>query len=107
MGTGPKERAMTYDAKVISGGKVVIPAELRRKMGIAAGDTLIFEEDEDGRVVLKTYGQVVREVQEEFRRLIPPGVSLVDDLLAERRREFEMEERELREALERQGQPKR
>jgi AbrB family transcriptional regulator (stage V sporulation protein T) len=92
---------MTYASKLINGGKVVIPAELRRKLGIVPGDTLIFEEDERGNVVLKTYRQVVREVQEEVKRMIPPGVSLVDDLLAERRREFEMEEREARESAER------
>ncbi len=92
---------MTYNAKVISGGKVVIPAELRRKMGISAGDTLIFEEEDGGGVVLKTYRQVVREVQEEMRRMVPADVSLVDDLLAERRREFEMEEEEARQHEER------
>jgi AbrB family transcriptional regulator, stage V sporulation protein T len=92
---------MTYSAKVISGGKVVIPAELRRKMGINPGDALIFEEDEAGRVVLKTYRQVVLEVQEDMRRIIPPDVSLVEDLFAERRREFEMEEQEARESEER------
>ena len=91
---------MTYEAKLISGGKVVVPAELRRKLGVTPGDVLIFEENEQGEVVLKTYHQVVREVQEAFDGMIPPGVSLVDDLLAERRREFEMEERELREAEE-------
>jgi AbrB family transcriptional regulator, stage V sporulation protein T len=99
---------MTYQAKVISGGKIVIPAELRRQMGINEGDTLVLEEEGDGRIVLKIYKQVVREVQEEVRRMLPPGVSLVDDLLAERRREFEMEEREIREAEERrlQQQPR-
>lgn len=92
---------MTYDAKVISGGKVVIPAELRRKMGLSAGDVLIFEEDEQGRIVLKTYAQVVREIQEEFRGLVPPGVSVVDELIADRRREAAMEEQEARELEER------
>lgn len=86
---------MTYDAKVINGGKVVIPAALRRKLGIGAGDTLIFEEDHQGQIVLKTYEQVVREVQAEFRHLKRPGVSIVDELIADRRREFEMEEAEL------------
>lgn len=92
---------MTYEAKVIAGGKIVIPAELRRAMGIADGDTVVLEREDDGRVVLKTYRQVVREIQEEMRRMIPPGVSLVDDLLAERRREFELEEQALREGEER------
>lgn len=87
---------MTYDAKVISGGKVVIPAALRRKMGLNAGDTLIFEEEEDGRIVLKTYRQVVREIQQEMRKFARSGVSAVDELIGERRWEAAKEEEESR-----------
>jgi AbrB family transcriptional regulator (stage V sporulation protein T) len=97
---------MTYASKLINGGKVVIPAELRRKLGVVPGDTLVFEEDDKGNVLLKTYRQVVKEVQEEMKRMIPPGVSLVEDLFAERRREFEMEQREAREYEERHGRSK-
>lgn len=88
---------MTYASKLINGGKVVIPAELRRKMGLSPGDTLIFEEDERGNVVLKTYRQVVREVQEEMKKYRKPGGSAVDELIAERRWEAAKEEEEMRE----------
>lgn len=93
---------MTYEAKVISGGKIVIPAELRRKLGIMSGDRLIFEESDDGQVVLKTYRQIVREVQQEFQRVLPAGISLVDDLLQQRRREAEQESRAQQEDANRQ-----
>ncbi len=74
---------MTYHAKLIKGGKIVIPAELRREFGFKEGDTLVLERDGDS-LVIKTYEQVVREVQAEFKRLVPnPGT--VDDFLAERR----------------------
>ena len=74
---------MSYHAKLIKGGKIVIPAELRREFGMEEGDTLVFEREVD-KLVIKTYAQVVREVQEEFRRLVPnPGT--VDEFLAERR----------------------
>ena len=78
---------MTYHAKLIKGGKIVIPAELRREFGFKDGDTLVFER-EGGRLVLKTYAQVVREVQAEFKAMVPAGNrSMVDELLAERRAE--------------------
>lgn len=86
---------MSYDAKLIKGGKVVVPAAVRRKLGVSPGDVLIFEEDGDGRIVLKTYEQVVREVQEQFDRMLPPGVSMREELFKERRREFELEQRDL------------
>ena len=78
---------MSHHAKLIKGGKVVIPADLRREFGFAEGDTLVFERG-DGGLVLKSYAQVVREVQAEFRALRGEGAgSVVDDLIAERRAE--------------------
>ena len=34
--------------KIIDGGKLIIPAAFRRKLGIDVGDTVIVELDEDG-----------------------------------------------------------
>ena len=34
---------MTYHAKVIAGGKIVIPADLRREFGIKDGDSVSLE----------------------------------------------------------------
>ena len=86
---------MTYHAKVIAGGKIVIPAELRREFGIKDGDSLVIERDEKGGLVLKTYEQVVREVQAEFRAMGGDRYS-VDDFLADRRREADLEEERYR-----------
>jgi len=88
---------MTYNAKVIAGGKIVIPAELRREFGIKDGDSLVIERDANGSMVLKTYAQVVREVQEAFRAMQKPGVDysgIVDELIAERREEAAREDAE-------------
>ncbi len=78
---------MSYQAKVIKGGKVVIPAELRRDLGFKDGDTLVVERVGNS-AVFKTYEQVVREVQAEFRAMLgDSGRFMVDELLAERRAE--------------------
>lgn len=73
---------MSYHAKVIKGGKIVIPAELRREFGFNEGDMLVLERDGNSLVV-KSYAQVVREVQAEFKKLAP-HTDTVDDFLAER-----------------------
>jgi AbrB family looped-hinge helix DNA binding protein len=85
---------MTYHAKVIAGGKIVIPAELRREFGIKDGDSLSIERDDKGGLVLKTYAQVVREVQAEFRAMMPRDYqgSIVDEFIAERRAEAARED---------------
>ena len=78
---------MSYHAKMIKGGKVVIPAELRRELGFKDGDTLVVERVGNS-AVFKTYEQVVREVQAEFKAMLGDrGRSMVDELIAERRAE--------------------
>ncbi|MBC7987367.1 MAG: AbrB/MazE/SpoVT family DNA-binding domain-containing protein [Sphingomonadaceae bacterium] len=77
---------MTYEAKVIAGGKIVIPAKLRREMELEVGDRLVFEREGD-RVVLKSFRQVIREVQESLKKYKRPGVSEVDEFIAARRAE--------------------
>ncbi|WP_260580743.1 AbrB/MazE/SpoVT family DNA-binding domain-containing protein [Sphingopyxis sp. PET50] len=84
---------MTYHAKLIKGGKIVIPAELRRELGFKDGDQLVIERDGNS-LVLKTSQQVLREIQAEVRKLIGPYKgSLVDELIAERRAEAAAEDR--------------
>jgi AbrB family transcriptional regulator, stage V sporulation protein T len=83
---------MSYHAKLIKGGKIVIPAELRRELGFKEGDSLVIER-EGNCAVVKTYEQVVREVQAEVKRLIRPYKgSLVEELIAERRTEAAAED---------------
>lgn len=86
---------MTYHAKIISGGKVVIPAELRRLLGMKDGDRLLVEEH-DGAVVIRTQDDAFRRLQDLVAKKVPPGVSLADELIAERRAENAREEEETR-----------
>ncbi|WP_077146705.1 AbrB/MazE/SpoVT family DNA-binding domain-containing protein [Sphingopyxis sp. KK2] len=84
---------MTHHAKLIKGGKIVIPADLRRELGFKDGDRLVIERDGNS-LVIKTSQQVLREIQAEVRRLIRPHEgSLVDELIAERRAEAAAEDR--------------
>ncbi|MBA3898581.1 MAG: AbrB/MazE/SpoVT family DNA-binding domain-containing protein [Sphingomonadaceae bacterium] len=93
---------MTYMAKVINGGKVVLPADLRRELGLETGDHVIFEQTENG-VVMKTHAQVIREIQDQLRPFKRPGASEVDALIAERRAENAKEEAEVAEMLARRA----
>lgn len=67
-------------------GRVVIPAELRRQLGVETGDRLILDLDEDG-VVIRTPAMALRRAQALVRRYVPPGRDLAAELLAERREE--------------------
>jgi AbrB family transcriptional regulator, stage V sporulation protein T len=77
---------MSYHGKVISGGKVVVPAEA---LGFTDGESVVFERNGES-VVIKTYAQVVREVQAAVKAMIKEPFT-VDDFIADRRAEAERE----------------
>lgn len=73
------------------GGRIVIPASVREAMGIDDGATL-FCRFERGELTLGTAQTVLGRVQTLVRQHVPEGVSLVDDLLADRRQEAAAED---------------
>ena len=86
---------MTYHAKVVS-GQIVLPPDLRRDAGIEDGDSLVIELAPNGGLTMKTYAQVVREVQSEFRSMAKSvDRNLVDELLADRRADAVRENTEI------------
>ena len=70
-------------------GRIVIPAHFRQELGIHPGETLIARV-QDGRLVLETHEQISTRVQSWFAH-VPPEISLVDELIAERREEARRE----------------
>ncbi len=72
--------------KLSENGRVVIPAEVRRELGVEAGGELLLERQENG-YRLTTRRQRIREAQQMMRRYIKPGTHAVDELIAERRKE--------------------
>ena len=76
----------TVKVKLSEGGRIVIPAEYRRALGLHIGDEILMTLDDDG-LRLCTRRQAIRRVQEMVRGTLPPGRSLVDELIAERRAE--------------------
>lgn len=80
------DAARMFHTKVDPSGRILLPAELRTRNQIAIGDPIVVVEREYG-IEVKTLEQSVREAQEYFLEFIPADVSLVDELIAERREE--------------------
>jgi AbrB family looped-hinge helix DNA binding protein len=80
-------------ARINENGRLVIPAEIRRQMGLNPGDTLYLTAVGD-TLKIESHRSRIRRVQESLRHLIPPDRLLSDELIAERREEAkrEMEE---------------
>jgi AbrB family looped-hinge helix DNA binding protein len=84
---------MELQAKVQVGekGRIVIPAEIREAMGIKPGDSVDLQFD-SYELRVSTRRARLKRAQERVRKLVPPGVSLADELLAERREEARREQ---------------
>jgi AbrB family looped-hinge helix DNA binding protein len=76
--------------KINENGRVVIPAAYRKALGVKAGDEVIlrFEDDE---LRITTTKRRIERAQRLVRKYIKQGRSLVDELIAERRREAQNE----------------
>lgn len=88
-------RKKRHEDNVIVGkqGRIVIPARLRRELGLKPGDELMARV-KDGQLVLEELDHALQRVQGKFQE-ISQGRSLVDELIAERRREALKEQEEL------------
>lgn len=76
--------------KIVDGGKLVIPASMRRELGLATGDTVLVDIDE-GELRVRSVSRAVERARAILRKYVPEGVGLSDELIAERRREAERE----------------
>jgi AbrB family looped-hinge helix DNA binding protein len=71
------------------GGRVLIPADVRTELGVKEGDVLVASMV-DGELRLMSMATAVKRAQAMIRAFIPEGgPSMVDELIAERRRENE------------------
>lgn len=80
----------TIITKIGPGGRIVIPADVRKQLGMDIGDEVCLDIGEDN-VTIQTRRAALRRLQEKLRKKLPKGVSLVDELIAERRKEAENE----------------
>jgi AbrB family looped-hinge helix DNA binding protein len=70
---------------IAEGGRIVIPASYRRALGLRPGDQVVLRL-ENGEVRITSRAQARRRAQNYVRSLLPKNVSLVDELIRERRK---------------------
>lgn len=84
-----KKRDNLNSVQVGPQGRIVIPAHMRRALGIGPGEELLIRA-EDGKLVLEKREQVLKRVQSWFAQVLPDA-SMADELIAERREEARKE----------------
>ncbi len=77
---------MTLQVLITANGRMSLPAEIRKRLGLAQGGVVYVEETEGG-VVLRTVPQIVAQAQALARQYADAPGSSVTDFLAERANE--------------------
>lgn len=72
--------------KLREGGRLVIPAEYRKALGLKPGDEVLLSL-EDGEIRVVSTRQAIARAQSLVRRYVPKGRSLSEELIKERREE--------------------
>ena len=75
---------------IAEGGRIVIPADYRRALGLKVGDEVILRMA-DGEVRILTRRQAIKKAQALVRKHVPERKSLVRELIRERRGEADNE----------------
>jgi AbrB family looped-hinge helix DNA binding protein len=70
--------------RVNENGRVVIPASFRKALGINVGDEVVLRIEND-ELRITTLKRRLARAQRLVRKHVKPGVSLADELIAERR----------------------
>ena len=82
-------KARTMDAqraKLASGGRLHLPAEIRRKLGLADGDQVVMQVI-DGVLQVRPARDILTRIQNMLRPYAPVEGLVSEELIAERRSE--------------------
>jgi antitoxin PrlF len=72
--------------RLVSGGRLQVPAEMRRLLGLSDGDTVIMEVV-NGELHVRPLREALARVRELLRPYRSESGSVVDEFIAERRAE--------------------
>ena len=75
-----------HSTRMTKEGRVLIPAALRKSLGLSPDDTLsVYELDGEIRIVSRV--QALRQMQKRLAKYKRPGESVVDEFIREKREE--------------------
>lgn len=83
--------AKEHRTRITAGGRIVIPAPYRRALGVQQGDEVILVLEEEGAVRIMTPAGALERARRTIRKYVPAGRRLAEELIAERRQDYERE----------------
>ena len=84
----------TNTARLEKSGRILIPAAVRRQLGLSEGSQVLVRVEDSGTFQVTSRSQALAKVRQEIRKYIPAGQDLAEKLIRDRRAEVEREEEE-------------
>ena len=84
----------TYTTRLEKSGRILIPAAVRRHLGLSEGSQVLVKVEKSGALQVTTRSQALAKVRQEIRKYIPAGRDLAEELVRDRRAEAEREDQE-------------
>ncbi|MGB7877081.1 MAG: AbrB/MazE/SpoVT family DNA-binding domain-containing protein [Anaerolineales bacterium] len=81
---------MEFKTQISKGGRLVVPAKLRKELQIETGDEIVLRL-ENGSIRLIPLNQAVNLAQKLVKQYVPVGTSLVEELIQARHTEAKNE----------------
>ncbi len=75
---------MIYMGKIGDGGRIVIPAEIRKDMKVNSGDNIMFY-FKDGELKILNPKETIEKIRIKAKKLKKPGESVTDEFLKSRK----------------------
>jgi bifunctional DNA-binding transcriptional regulator/antitoxin component of YhaV-PrlF toxin-antitoxin module len=82
---------LSKTVRMSSGGRLVIPMEMRRELGLEEGVAVVLHLD-NAALTIQTMPAAMAKAKALIAKYVPAGVSLVDELIADRRAEAAAED---------------
>ena len=76
--------------KLVSGGRLQVPADIRKQLGLTDGDAVVMTVV-DGELHVRPVRAGLARARQRLRRYVPADMRLSDELIAERRKAAEHE----------------
>ncbi len=77
---------MTLQVNITANGRMSLPADIRKRLGLEGGGAILVEETDDG-IILRTVDQAVAKAQAIAKRYAAHPDASVDAFLAARRQD--------------------
>lgn len=75
-----------HNGRLVSGGRLQLPSDIRRQLGLADGDQVVMRVI-DGELHVRPRRDVLKHIQTMLRPYAPAAGSVADELIADRRAE--------------------